>query len=297
LAALLLERDGHQVLFAALSPVAHVGQRRLKRMIGQSHVYQARGAADDLGALVDKLFDEQPIDLLVSWFWTRKLPERWLGRPRLGAIGAHPSLLPHYRGPDPFFWAIDSGDQRTGVTIHRLAAEYDTGAILASRAFEIGDRNAWELARASDRISLTLLRETVRRLADGEEIDERPQDERNASMAPAPSGDRLRVRWDWATARILRRIRALSPVPGLAIEVRGLKFFVIRARPIAPFIAGLNAGEAAICEAEQLVCIATGDGAIAIESAVLGEDAELESGRTLAREELYVEVARRLVSA
>ena len=62
----------------------------------------------------------------------------------LGAIGVHPSLLPRHRGPDPYFWAIESGDLETGVTAHRLEEEYDTGAILAQRRLAIdASWNSW----------------------------------------------------------------------------------------------------------------------------------------------------------
>ncbi|MGZ6213685.1 MAG: methionyl-tRNA formyltransferase, partial [Candidatus Limnocylindria bacterium] len=46
-------------------------------------------------------------------------------------LNVHPSLLPRHRGPDPTYWAIDSGDEETGVTVHRLEEAYDTGEILA----------------------------------------------------------------------------------------------------------------------------------------------------------------------
>jgi methionyl-tRNA formyltransferase len=75
----------------------------------------------------------------------------------------------------------------------------------------------------------------------------------------------------------LRRIRALAPVPGLAVEIRELRFFVTRARRATRFVAALEPGEAAVLgEAETLV-IRTADGAVAIERALLGTD-ELEAG-------------------
>jgi methionyl-tRNA formyltransferase len=53
-------------------------------------------------------------ELLVSWFWTKRVPARVRALAPLGAIGVHPSLLPRHRGPDPFFWAIDQGDRAGG---------------------------------------------------------------------------------------------------------------------------------------------------------------------------------------
>ncbi len=105
-------------------------------------------------------------ELIVSWFWTTKLPEKLIAL--APAFGVHPSLLPRHRGPDPYFWAIDCGDAVTGVTAHRIAGEYDTGAILAQRELGIDPAwSAWTLARKLDRPSLALLlRETARARAE-----------------------------------------------------------------------------------------------------------------------------------
>ena len=51
--------------------------------------------------------------------------------PQHGFINIHPSLLPHYRGPEPVYWAIADGAERTGITLHRAVAKVDAGPILA----------------------------------------------------------------------------------------------------------------------------------------------------------------------
>ena len=48
-----------------------------------------------------------------------------------GIINVHPSLLPIYRGPSPIESAIANGDDRTGVTIMKLAPAMDSGPIYA----------------------------------------------------------------------------------------------------------------------------------------------------------------------
>src|SRR5262249_42535504 len=129
-------------------------------------------------------------DLVVSWFWTTRLPMRIVESAPLGGFGVHPSLLPRYRGPDPYFATIDSGDAVTGVTAHRLAAEYDTGAILGRRMLAIDSNwNAWQLAKKLDRPSLALLGETAQHFADAlagraPAPREEPQDETAATEAP-----------------------------------------------------------------------------------------------------------------
>jgi len=218
-------------------------------------------------------------DLIVSWFWTRLLPAAWLNSAPLGGIGVHPSLLPRHRGPNPYFWNIDSGEAEAGVTLHTLAPEYDTGAILLQRAIPVGERNSWQLARALDRPSLALLREGVGRFARSHPLTPTAQDEQAATWAPEPTGRALFVDWSWPTTRILRRIRAISPVPGLAVEIGGRHFFVTRAEPARDFVHALEPGEAAVMgHPGGTLVIRTGDGAIAVERAFShdNDDAQAE---------------------
>lgn len=268
LAALLLRRDGHELCWAVLPPVPAPGRRRLRATLPRDSVIDLLQDDSGFEPHLESLSGATPLDLIVSWFYTRRIAEAWMARARFGGIGVHPSLLPRHRGPDPYFWAIDSGDTVTGVTVHRLAAEYDTGDILMQRRLPIGARDAWQLARALDRPSLAALRETVRTFATQGFCAATTQEEQAATFAPEPSGDRLRVDWTWPTERVLRRIRALSPVPGLALELRGREFFVQRARAAQAFPAALLPGEAHI--GSRLI-LRTGDGAIEVERAQLAE--------------------------
>ena len=57
---------------------------------------------------------------------------------------------------------------------------------------------------------------------------------------------------------MLLRIRALSPVPGLALEIRGVDLFVVEAAVARSFPRALVPGEAAITP--DGVVVRTGDG-------------------------------------
>ncbi|MES1187031.1 MAG: formyltransferase family protein [Myxococcales bacterium] len=266
LGALLLAADGHELGPVVLSPVEAPGRRRLLGLA--PGLFDASHAGPDFEREIDAMMAVERADLLVSWFWTRKLPGRWLGQPPLGAIGVHPSLLPRHRGPNPYFWSIDEGDEQAGVTVHRLNEEYDTGSMLGARSISIGGRDAWQLARALDRPSLGLLRETVARLARGEALAETPQVEALATWAPEPTGDELRVDFGWTTERVLRRIRALSPTPGVALEVEGVPLFVTRAERAHDYVAALLPGEAQLSSA---LTLRTADGAVTVTRAFFGE--------------------------
>lgn len=257
LAALLLAKDGHSIELCAVCRKDALGLRRARRVFGDRVIVKPR-VTD--AALLDRVARLKP-DLVVSWFWTTRLPMRLVESARLGGIGVHPSLLPRHRGPDPTTWAILSGDAMTGVSVHRIAAEYDTGAILEQEALVIDPRwTGWDLARALDRPSLRALRRTCARFARGETIAEIPQDEALVTHAPALGDDEHAIRWTWPTDHVLRHVRALAPAPGAFTEIAGALVTVLEARRAPHFPGALAPGEG-YAEGGFAV-IRTGDGAV-----------------------------------
>ncbi|MDC3952276.1 methionyl-tRNA formyltransferase [Polyangium jinanense] len=257
LAALLLAKDGHSIELCAVCRKDALGVRRARRVFGERVLVRPK-VTDP--ALLDRVRRLAP-DLVVSWFWTTRLPMRVVEAARLGGIGVHPSLLPRHRGPDPTTWAILSGDAMTGVSVHRIAEEYDTGAILEQEELAIDPRwTGWDLARALDRPSLRALRRTCMRFSRGETIAEIPQDEDLVTYAPALGEDEHAIRWTWPTDRVLRHIRALAPAPGAFTEIAGTLVTVLEARKAPRFPEALEPGEG-YAEGGHAV-IRTGDGAV-----------------------------------
>jgi methionyl-tRNA formyltransferase len=252
LAAWLLHRDGHEIVYAGISR-AGPGLRRVRRALAGGVELKPDVTSREVIERVRSLAPER----IVSWFWTTRLPVELLEVAPRGAFGVHPSLLPRHRGPDPYFWAIDTGDAVTGVTAHMLAGEYDTGAILAQREMPIDPRwNAWQLARALDRPSLALLRELTR----AEKLEGRAQDESHATLAPVPADEELEIDWTWTTARIERRVRAASPAPGAWAFFGDETLAITRVAPARSFPRALAPGEAAVVNGAAVV--RTGDGAV-----------------------------------
>jgi len=257
LAALLLARDGHTIVWAGICRRDAIGTRRLKRVVGEDKV----AIVPDLVRSAGTIRAARP-DLVVSWFWTKKVPRSVREAAPLGAIGVHPSLLPRHRGPDPTFWAIDSGDTETGVTAHVLEDEYDTGAILGQKRLAIDPEwSAWRLAKKLDRPSLALLREIVAAYARGEPPEKREQDESSATEALAPDDELLEIRWADPAEAIARRVRAASPWPGAFTEIGGSVVTVTRARATPEVPRALDIGEAYVRE-DGVAVVRAGDGGV-----------------------------------
>ena len=68
-------------------------------------------------------------DLIVLAGYMRILSSRFVGSfDRI--INVHPSLLPKYKGANAIEQALDSGDDMTGVTVHYVTEELDSGEII-----------------------------------------------------------------------------------------------------------------------------------------------------------------------
>jgi methionyl-tRNA formyltransferase len=255
LAAVLLARDGHDLVYAGL--LQGPGLRRVTTRVskGKAHPFPDLASVET----VAEVAASRP-ELVVSWFWTKPVPATILAL--APAVGVHPSLLPRHRGPDPYYWTIAEGDEVTGVTAHRLDETYDTGAVLAQRRLRVSAAwNAWRLAKALDRPSLALLREVVRAYADGRPPHEVTQDESLATSAPKPEEEDLALQWTWSAAQVERRVRAAAPWPGAWTEIGDEVVVVVRARATTDFPRVLVPGEAAV-RADGIAVVRAADDAV-----------------------------------
>ena len=76
-------------------------------------------------------------DIILVGSWGEKITKEIYSVPKIATINAHPSLLPKYRGPNPYYWTIRNGEQTSGVSFHLVDENFDTGAILAQEEIKI----------------------------------------------------------------------------------------------------------------------------------------------------------------
>lgn len=200
-------------------------------------------------------------DLILSAYYRHMIGTRLLAIAPLGAFNLHGSLLPKYRGRAPLNWAILHGETRVGLTLHRMVARADAGAIVDQAAVELDPRDTAEQAF---RKVLPLVRVIFARQIDAllrGTAPETPQDESQATYFGARTPEDGRIDWRLPTARIFNLIRAVTdPYPGAFTPVGATRLMIWWGEP-APGRAGAVPGE--ILSADPLV-IATGDGALAV---------------------------------
>ncbi len=76
-------------------------------------------------------------DIMIVASWSEKLEKKTYDMPKTATLNVHPSLLPKYRGPNPYIHVIKNREEKTGVTIHLVDDGYDTGAILDQREVKV----------------------------------------------------------------------------------------------------------------------------------------------------------------
>lgn len=205
-------------------------------------------------------------DLLVSFAYGRIFGPKFLSLFPLGGVNVHPSLLPKYRGATPIPAAILGRDRETGITVQRLAAEMDAGAILAQErlALDLSETTA----SLGERVSLLapeLLVGVLRGLAAGT-LEGRPQDGGRATYCGTIAKDDGIIDWTSSAEELDARIRAYTPWP-LCRTVHGEQdLYILEARPYGGGAGSepVPAGTVTAVDKQAGILVQTGKGLLAV---------------------------------
>jgi len=162
---------------------------------------------------VAELKQWQPDVYIVAAFG-QLLPQTVLDIPPHGSINVHASLLPRWRGAAPIQASVRAGDAETGVTIMKMDAGLDTGAMLSKRAIPIeADDTGGSMHDKLSQIGAELLIETLPGYLDGT-IQPVQQDESLVTIAPRIEKSESKLDWTQPADAIERWVRAFAPRPG-----------------------------------------------------------------------------------
>jgi methionyl-tRNA formyltransferase len=76
-------------------------------------------------------------DLIIVYGMSFLLKKEIFNIPKYGTLNLHPSFLPSYRGPNPWFWSYYNLDVKGGVTLHYIDEGEDTGDIIYQMEYDI----------------------------------------------------------------------------------------------------------------------------------------------------------------
>jgi len=217
-----------------------------------------------------KLYEAAP-DLIVVASYGKILPKPLLDLPPLGCVNMHASLLPEYRGAAPVQRVILDGKEETGVTLIYLSEGLDNGDMITSVSVPVSDMNAGELTDVLSRVGAELLIDTLPMLMDGT-APRIPQDENKATYAGKIEKADGHLDLGDKAENIVRRVRAMTPVPGAFVLEGGERIVITKARIARP---DLGAVPIELYEAKEPgttlsvsgegIYVRTGDGLLLIE--------------------------------
>lgn len=152
-------------------------------------------------------------DCIVVVSYGLKIPRSILDIPRFGAVNAHASLLPKFRGAAPIQAAILDGEKETGVTVFRLTEEWDAGDIVAMDRIEIGAQERggelWERLRHLAPLTMSKALQSF----ETNTASYLPQDHSQATFAKKITKEDGHIHWENSAVCIERLVRAYCPWP------------------------------------------------------------------------------------
>jgi methionyl-tRNA formyltransferase len=144
----------------------------------------------------------------------RILPREVYSIARFGAVNAHASLLPKYRGAAPIHWAVLKGERETGITTFQIEDKVDTGGILLQKKIPISPEDTTGTLYEQLKV---LAAETLLETLDGLEkgaLKPVRQDHALATPAPKIFPEMAVLDFSESGEHIVNTARAFSPVPG-----------------------------------------------------------------------------------
>jgi methionyl-tRNA formyltransferase len=200
---------------------------------------------ENLLSVLSHAISSTACDIVIVFGFSWKIPHSLLSVPPHGFFNVHFSLLPAYRGPMPVFWQMRNGVLQTGVTIHRMDKDFDTGDIACSVALPVlpGETNGLCSARLGQ-ASVKLVMDLITMIGSGT-LQLIPQQEEKASYHARPGDEMLMIDWtEHGSLEIQNVVNACNPkYHGALTWVNGMPLRVLEVTPAdAPDYPGAVAG-------------------------------------------------------
>ena len=169
------------------------------------------------------------VDVAVVCSFNYKIPKVLLNATRDGFINVHPSLLPKYRGGNPYSRVIMNGETETGVTIHFMDERFDTGDIIVQKPYHIHSKATMgTLFNELNLLGVELLLQVLRAY-ETQELPRIKQPEGNFVSGDGLKDSETYINYNTSAEEIERFIRALNPFIVANTTFRGNIMKIMRA--------------------------------------------------------------------
>lgn len=199
---------------AEIRPHQHDSLRKLAETHRLPLLIQPRVSSPAYPMFIEKLRRLAP-ELIIVNSYSMLIRSDVLAIPRFGGVNIHGALLPQYRGCNPTQWALLNNESETGVTMHYMTAEFDTGDIIAQRQVPIYLEDTWRDIQARIReATVAMLAEEIPKLLN-QTNTRQTQDESKARYYKRRRPEDGLIDWQKSVLDIYNLVRALvKPHPG-----------------------------------------------------------------------------------
>lgn len=160
-------------------------------------------------------------DIGVICSLNHKLSKEFLESTKDGFINCHPSILPKYRGANPYFHIIKNGEKTSGITLHFADESFDTGRIIAQEVFPLMKKETMGMLFSRTNFMIAeLLTKVLLKYKETGEIISKAQEDGEFEKAPNVPGENY-INWADNINDIERLIRASNPFYNALTNFRG----------------------------------------------------------------------------
>lgn len=169
------------------------------------------------------------IDAAVVCSFNYKIPRVLMNATRDGFINVHPSMLPKYRGGNPYSRVIMNGETETGVTIHFMDEGFDTGDIIAQKPYHIHSKATMgTIFNELNVLGIELLLQVLQ-MYETQELPRIPQPRGDFISGKGLADGEIFINYNKTAEELERFIRALNPFILASTTFRGNMMKIMKA--------------------------------------------------------------------
>ncbi|WP_405133544.1 methionyl-tRNA formyltransferase [Nocardia sp. NBC_01388] len=228
----LIDSD-HEVVLAVTHPASESSYKAIwndsVEELAREHGIPVHLTERADAATIDLVKRAEP-DVIVVNSWYTWMPAELYSLPPYGTLNLHDSLLPKFTGFSPVLWALISGVEEFGLTVHRMDEQLDTGDILVQHKLPIpACATGTELVLAGMELIPGAVNEALAALVSGNPRWT-PQNKAERTYFHKRSDRDSRIDWSSDAVDLERFVRALSaPYPRAFSHYRGERVEVLAA--------------------------------------------------------------------
>jgi len=248
----------------------HSNHLRIEDLARHQNIPFYKISRQELITVVLPLLKQLNPDLVLMCGFSYRIPKEIFSIPALGFFNIHFSLLPAYKGPDPIFWQLKNGEQRGGISVHRVNETFDSGEVVAREIMSFIPAENWGICDGRYSAAVfNLIVPLINTMLRGEHILPPAPLEIAESYYPKPDVADFTIQWETATAaEIENLVNAANPLCGGALTflnqqlVKILETSVVSSTDVVPeatpgtiILADAANGILVLCAAQSILRI------------------------------------------